>query len=40
VEWFIPGSLPREDTIEREPEHWPTERHDDSPTPASPAAAP
>jgi len=25
VEWFIPGSLPREDTIEREPEHWPSE---------------
>ncbi len=38
VEWFIPGSLPREDTIEREPDPWPSEHT--GTTPAPPAAAP
>jgi membrane carboxypeptidase/penicillin-binding protein len=34
VEWFIPGSLPREDAITREPEPWPTEHADTPPAPA------
>jgi membrane peptidoglycan carboxypeptidase len=38
VEWFVPGSLPREDTITREPDQWPTEKHDTPP--AAPGAPP